>query len=158
MKTRNPKRVFCKAKSKHNGKHCKYYAIPGGTVCRFHGGAAPQVKNKAKERMRQYVADMVDPDRVLQEAARLAFSDIREAFDEKGHLLPVKKWPDELASAISATESVRRNLDHADGQTDLIVKLKVWDKPKNIELLCKHLGLLQERLDLKGDIEIKWQD
>lgn len=121
----------------------------GGMVCHKHGGNAPQVKRKAKERMRQYVADMVDPDRVLQEAARLAFSDLRQCFDETGKLKDVKDWPDDLAAAVSSTKSRRVNLDAADGHTDVVTELKVWDKPKNIELLAKHLGLIKDRVDLR---------
>lgn len=43
----------------HNraGKRCGKTPIVGGTVCRLHGGAAPQVAKKAAERL----ADMVDP-------------------------------------------------------------------------------------------------
>ena len=38
------------AVSKQTGKQCKAKAIPGGTVCRWHGGAAGQVKAKAAVR------------------------------------------------------------------------------------------------------------
>ncbi len=47
----------CTAKSKQSGERCKQPAIHGGTVCRFHGGAAPQVQQAAKERL----AALVDP-------------------------------------------------------------------------------------------------
>ena len=40
----------CKATSR-KGTRCGQPAIPGGTVCRYHGGAAPQVIFKAKERL-----------------------------------------------------------------------------------------------------------
>lgn len=43
-------RQFCVAKAKSTGLRCTKYAIPGGTVCRIHGGASPQVKRKAEER------------------------------------------------------------------------------------------------------------
>jgi hypothetical protein len=33
------------------GRQCGKPPIPGGTVCRMHGGAAPQVKAKALERL-----------------------------------------------------------------------------------------------------------
>lgn len=33
------------------GNRCGRYPIPGGTVCRNHGGAAPQVQKKAAERL-----------------------------------------------------------------------------------------------------------
>ena len=48
--------MICRAK-RSNGQPCKAQAIKGGTVCRVHGGAAPQVKRKAKERL----LALVDP-------------------------------------------------------------------------------------------------
>jgi hypothetical protein len=39
--------VQCTAISKQTGNQCKRKAIPGGTVCRYHGGGAQQVKAKA---------------------------------------------------------------------------------------------------------------
>jgi hypothetical protein len=42
--------VQCKAISKQSGQQCKRKAIPGGTVCRYHGGGAQQVKAKAAVR------------------------------------------------------------------------------------------------------------
>jgi hypothetical protein len=39
--------VQCTAISKQTGKQCKAKAIPGGTVCRWHGGEAKQVEVKA---------------------------------------------------------------------------------------------------------------
>ena len=41
----------CTATSKQTGERCRATAIPGGTVCRHHGGAAPQVRKKARERL-----------------------------------------------------------------------------------------------------------
>ena len=43
-------RQYCTAKAKTTGNRCTHWAIPGGTVCRFHGGAAPQVIRKAELR------------------------------------------------------------------------------------------------------------
>jgi hypothetical protein len=39
--------VQCTAISKNSGQQCTHKAIPGGTVCRYHGGSARQVKAKA---------------------------------------------------------------------------------------------------------------
>jgi hypothetical protein len=36
---------------KQNGQPCRRYAARGGNVCRVHGGAAPQVVAKARERL-----------------------------------------------------------------------------------------------------------
>lgn len=41
----------CKATNRQ-GVRCRKPAIRGGTVCRMHGGAAPQVKNAAEARLR----------------------------------------------------------------------------------------------------------
>lgn len=46
-----PMKGRCTAKSSRTGKPCAKYPINGGTVCRTHGGAAPQVKAKALERL-----------------------------------------------------------------------------------------------------------
>lgn len=45
----NPDR--CTATASSTGERCKQPAIPGGNVCRFHGGSAPQVQEKAEERL-----------------------------------------------------------------------------------------------------------
>jgi hypothetical protein len=47
----------CTAHSKRSGKPCERSPIPGGTVCHYHGGAAPQVKKSAALRL----ATLVDP-------------------------------------------------------------------------------------------------
>jgi hypothetical protein len=41
----------CVARSKSSGSRCSKTAIPGGTVCRYHGGAAPQVRAAAANRL-----------------------------------------------------------------------------------------------------------
>jgi hypothetical protein len=143
----------CKARSSRSGKPCQQWAIHGGTVCQAHGGRAPQVKRKAAERL----ADLIDPDRALREAARLAYSDVRELFDERGGLKPVKDWPDDLAAAVASVEVVKRNVDSGDGKIDDVIKLRMWDKPKNIELLFKHLGLLVEKVEHSGGVTVKWE-
>ena len=47
----------CTATANRTGERCGAPAIKGGTVCRMHGGALPQVKKKAKERL----LELVDP-------------------------------------------------------------------------------------------------
>ena len=47
----------CTATANRTGERCKAPAIKGGTVCRMHGGALPQVKQSAKDRL----LALVDP-------------------------------------------------------------------------------------------------
>lgn len=54
--SKNPERR-CTATVRSTGEQCKRAAIKGGTVCTSHGGNAPQVQKKARERL----ADLVDP-------------------------------------------------------------------------------------------------
>jgi hypothetical protein len=50
----------CKAKANSTGKRCARSAIAGAVVCRVHGGAAPQVKAKALERIKALVDPAID--------------------------------------------------------------------------------------------------
>jgi hypothetical protein len=59
-----PTRPTCTARSKQSGKPCRQRPAAGRTVCRFHGGEAPQVKLAAKLRL----AAMVDPALTLLES------------------------------------------------------------------------------------------
>lgn len=43
-------RPKCRAHNRQ-GKPCGNYAIPGGMVCKMHGGAAPKVRDKARMRL-----------------------------------------------------------------------------------------------------------
>lgn len=140
----------CRATVRSTGQRCKKAAILGGSVCATHGGSTRHVKRKAAERL----ADLIDPDRALREAAKLAYSDVRDLFDAEGNLKPIRDWPDHLAGAVASVEIVKKNLAAGDGQTDTVHKLKLWDKPKNLEMLFKHLGLLVERLEHKGQIRV----
>jgi len=109
------------------------------------------VRAKANERL----ADLIDPDRAIREAARLAYSDIGELFDKQGKMLPIYAWPDHIRSAVASVKARKYNADAGDGKQEDIVELKLWDKPRNIELMFKHLGLIKERLDITvtGKIE-----
>lgn len=47
----------CTAYARSTGQRCGNRPIPGGTVCRFHGGGAPSVRRKAALRL----ASLVEP-------------------------------------------------------------------------------------------------
>lgn len=76
--------------------------------------------------------------KIVGEAARLAFSDVRKVFDSAGNLLPIHQLPDEVAAAISGIELVVTGTGDDVVQTK---KIKFWDKNTPILTLLKHLGL-----------------
>ncbi len=123
-------------------------------MCRMHGGATPKVKAAAAKRVADMLADAIDPDRVLREAGRLAYSDIRQLFDDKGNFLPIKQWPDDIARAVASVEVVKKNVTTGDGKTDDVLKVRLWDKPGKLQDLMKHHGQLTEKLEIKGGAEL----
>ena len=86
--------VTCLAHSKQTGKPCKQPPIKGGTVCRYHGGAAPQVIKSARRRLN----DLVDPaitaltdiieHPLTPQVVRLAA--IKDILDRAGYKSPVQ--------------------------------------------------------------------
>jgi hypothetical protein len=46
---------------------------------------------------------------------------------------------------------VRRNVDGADGHSDTVVKVRLVDRGKYVELAAKHQGMLTEKVELSGD-------
>lgn len=57
MEAPKPPRRQCTANSRQTGNRCRNAPIPGGLVCRFHGGALPQVRDQARIRL----AALVEP-------------------------------------------------------------------------------------------------
>jgi len=109
-------------------------------VCRSHGGAAPQVKAKARERL----ADMIDPDRILRSVAEIAHSDLRDFFDENNNLKDPAHWPDHAARTLQTVEVLKSNRISGDGKQEDILKIKTWDKMKALEYLMKHKNLFEQ--------------
>lgn len=139
-----PKRK-CNARNRR-GMPCGKPPIVGGTVCTTHGGRAPQVQRKALERL----DDLIDPRRLLRELTGLVYSDLRDAFDAQGKLLPVHEWPKGLASAVASVKSMKKNLAAGDGKTDDVVEIRLWDKTSAITLLMRHLKMLTDKIEHTG--------
>lgn len=59
MNGSDPMEGRCTATNR-KGARCGKAPIPGGTVCRLHGGAAPQVKLKAAQRLEAYQDKAID--------------------------------------------------------------------------------------------------
>lgn len=125
------------------------------------GGGQPGKRPKtiARERAeRKKLAELaLTAERVLEEIALHSFANVQDLFDESGNLKPIQTLTRAQAAAIASLEVIKKNAEAGDGQTDIIHKVKVWDKIKSLEMLAKHFALLTERIDLQGDIEIGWK-
>lgn len=91
----------------------------------------------------------VTADTILFELLRIARSDLGQAFDENGNLLPIKEIPEDVRRAISGVETFEEFDGHGADRVKIgeTRKLKFWDKTRALELLGKHLGLYVERVD-----------
>lgn len=116
-------------------------------------------KIRAREAAQQaYLAsEGLTAQRVLEEVARIAFTDARSFWDEAGNLKPLHQLTAEQGAALASFETVIKNVKAGDQLTDTIHKIKLWDKPKALEQLMKHFDLLRERVDVSGGLTISWQ-
>ena len=94
--------------------------------------------------------------RVLEEMRRLAFSDVRSLFDAHGDLRPICELNADEAAAVASLEVIVKNAAAGDGHTDIVHKVKVWDKTKALEMLGKHFNLFKDDAHKIGTFELVW--
>lgn len=81
-------------------------------------------------------------ERCLLEYKRLAFHDLRKAFDDNSVLKPVKEWDDDTAAAISGVEAEELYSGRGDSRENIgrLSKVKLASKQAALDSLMKHLG------------------
>lgn len=84
-------------------------------------------------------------ERVLLELKRLALFDIRKIFNADGTLKRVVDLDDDTAAAIMSIEMVEIGTD---GQLAISKKFKASDKKGALELTMRHMGMLNDKLEL----------
>lgn len=117
---------------------------------------SPAVQALIQERNEQRSkASGVTRERVLAELARIAFSDIGALFDKEGRFLRLQEMPEDARRALSSVEVEELHSGRGDERTldGLLKKVKLWDKVKALDSLCKHLGLFDEPPKTSGDNE-----
>ncbi len=101
---------------------------------------------------RQLKRHDVTVERVLREYAKLAFLDIRKAFDEDGKPKMIQEIDDDTAAAIAGIEA--EDIYGGRGEDREIVarlhKIKLSDKKGALDSLAKHLGMFTDKLELTG--------
>lgn len=94
----------------------------------------------------------VTGDRVLEELAKIAFFDIREAFNPNGTLKPLDEMtPD--ARAVIANLDVSDVHDRDGNVVGRLSKVRLADKVAVLTLLMRHLGMLNDKIKVQGDAE-----
>lgn len=113
----------CTAKAKSTGERCKRRPIIGGTVCKVHGGGAPQVKAAARARL----AGAVDP--AISVLIQMVTSEVEVVFDDEGR--PHEVGP-RHADRIRASEAIldragypkRTEVDLTDSRERIVAQLR----------------------------------
>lgn len=92
----------------------------------------------------------VTQDMVIKELAKIAFLDIRKLYTENGQLKNVADIDDDTAGAISSLETLEEYDGYGDDREKIgdTQKVKLLDKTKALELLGRHLGIFNDKLDL----------
>lgn len=151
-------------------RFCEYYALHfNGTKAAIEAGyskaaAGQQSSTLLKNpKVREYLDHLtrkaskkieITREAVLQEMAALAFSDIRDIFNDDGNLKQPHEYDDKAAKAVQSIDVTTLNGD--EGQILVATnKIRLADKTKNLELLGKHLGLFTEKVELTKKVTIK---
>lgn len=145
-----------------NGKQAAIragYSVNGAEVTASKLLRHPKVSAAlAKVQEQQLKRVAIRADDILLELLRLAKSDVRQLFDETGHLKPIHELSDDAAAALSGVEILRekttvKGTDVFETTVEESVrKIKLWDKPKALEILARHLGLLKDTVHVEGDV------
>lgn len=103
--------------------------------------AMPHVKARVQSVMDKRSSRIeVSADRVLEELMNIAFADIGEIYHEDGSVLPMKDIPERVRRAVAGVEVTTLFAEGVDiGEKR---KVRLADKIRALDLLCKHLSLL----------------
>lgn len=83
----------------------------------------------------------VTAERTLLEYARIAYSDVRNLYDESGRLKPISELDEDTARTISSVET--DEIKDEGNYIGDVRKVKLWNKLGALDSLAKHLGLFE---------------
>lgn len=104
----------------------------------------PRVKHALdKEMAARARRTRITHDRVLREIASIAFSNIDDYVVDSGGNITLRDGAD--VRAMKAVSSVKKTIVFGDDKEQVVkVELKLWDKPKAMEMLSRHLNLFKD--------------
>jgi len=103
-------------------------------------------------KVKKYISQLQQPiikksqnlaERVIEELENLAFSDIGNLINPTGKFISIK-------DIIELPPNIRRTIESFE-ETKLGLKIKFVKKLPALELLCKHMGLLTNKIELTGN-------
>lgn len=146
-------------------KFCEEYLIDlNGTQAAIRAGYSAKTasviaaENLVKPNIQAYLskrqqelqeATGITQKRVLEEYAKVAFTDIRKFYTVDGALKPIKDLEDDAAGALAGIEVYEEKVSDSDPQDETVVtgtikKIKIYDKVKALDSLARHLGMFSK--------------
>ena len=92
----------------------------------------------------------ISQDRILEELARIAFGDLRDAVTWGKEGVTLKESAELTDDQAAAISEVSETSTKEGGST----RIKRHDKVKAIELLMRHKGMLNDKLNLSGELNV----
>ncbi len=111
-----------------------------------------EVRQRVEQLKRERAARTeVSADRVLLELARIAYFDARTLFSPDGSVRPPSEWDDAAAATVAGVDVEHVEVGRGRNRRRVwrITKHRRFDKNKALELLCRHLGMLRDRLSVE---------
>lgn len=92
----------------------------------------------------------ITQDMVIKELAKIAFLDIRKLYTENGQLKNIADIDSDTAGAISQLETLEEYEGYGVDREKIgdTQKVKLLDKTKALELLGRHLGIFNDKIDV----------
>lgn len=96
-------------------------------------------------------------DEVIAELLSYIRADVTQAFNrETGALLPLHAMPEDVRKLIAGVEVEELYTGKEDKRVNYgrLTKIKLWDKPRSLETLAKHLAMLIERKEVDARLSL----
>lgn len=117
------------------------------------GYKSPVVKAREQGRQRAITMAGITAERTMVEIARVAMANRADIFKD-GKLLPLEQWPPDCQALLEGVEIIIKNAEAGDGHTDTVHKVHLAKKLGALEILAKHFGLLNEKVDVNAKLEV----
>lgn len=106
--------------------------------------ARPETIDAVRARTRDRAARLnITQDAVMAELGRVAMSDIRDLYDDKGNIVPVHALPDSIASAVASVE-----VNEANGTALQVRKIRMHSKMDALKTLLGQMA--PARVEITG--------
>ncbi len=90
---------------------------------------------------------------IIHEMTQIGMQDIRRLYAENGELLPVDRWPDDIARAVASIEVLEKQGAHGYSE-GTITKVKLHNKVQALHLAGKDVGKFVDRTEHSGTIKL----